>query len=334
MIPALRQEPRLDGNPKAFTPSAMIKSPRAQAAFTAKVAYWRDKLFLRVEVEDAKIVTGDILTVAFHLPGAGATARGYSYRFGPEGKRASDPETGAPAFAANRVQARVRTMPTGSITEVVLPARSLPRFPLKEAMKLELCITYEDRDEVAGPASEISNCKDGTMRDEALQLPDAFRNNLRLKPPPEVLALEGRERGWAGFAGLHYLAWISSDQPVTAEILASFFPEPLQDPLEARIAIPPRMRLPDGRTVLPVLLGQQPFADARCDPAKELRLAFYVVSGKTAHRALEWPASSCSLGRASSVQLDDDGSLSIGYSGGTTVTFVWSGDHFERTEIG
>jgi hypothetical protein len=32
--------------------------------------------------------------------------------------------------------------------------------------------------------------------------------------------------------------------------------------------------------------------------------------------------------------MDEEGSLTIGYSNGTTTNFAWSGDHFERTEIG
>jgi hypothetical protein len=337
-IPALPKRPKLDGNPKDFIPSTLIKSARdgnARSAFIGKVGYWDDTLYLRVDVQDANVIGGDILDISLHFPGAGTTARGYSYRFAPDGKRASDPETGAPAFASKRVQTSVRLTPGGSATEVAFPARSLPRFPFKHPMTLELCISYQDRDELAGPPTEISNCKDGAMREEVLQLPDAFRKRLRVKPALEVVALEGREHGWVGFAALHYLAWIHSDQPLTPEILASFFVERIEDPLQARIALPPRMRLPDGRPVLPVLTGQQPYAgDVRCDPAKELRLALYVVEGKTARRALDWPASSCSLGRASSVLLDEEGSLTIGYSGGATVNFVWSGDHFERTEIG
>ena len=49
---------------------------------------------------------------------------------------------------------------------------------------------------------------------------------------------------------------------------------------------------------------------------------------------LECPAATCALGRATSVVLDDDGSLTIGYSGGTIATYSWSTDHFERTEYG
>ena len=51
-------------------------------------------------------------------------------------------------------------------------------------------------------------------------------------------------------------------------------------------------------------------------------------------RALEWPASTCAVGRASSIELDEQGALTIGYSSGSTSGFTWSHDHFERTELG
>jgi len=95
------------------------------------------------------------------------------------------------------------------------------------------------------------------------------------------------------------------------------------------------MSLPDGRILLSILTGNDPFfAEGQCNPQSELRLGLYLVQGRTARRALEWPAASCALGRASSVVLEDDGVLTIGYSSGATATFAWSGDHFERTGIG
>jgi hypothetical protein len=34
------------------------------------------------------------------------------------------------------------------------------------------------------------------------------------------------------------------------------------------------------------------------------------------------------------VVLDGEGALTLGYASGATIDFIWSGDHFERTEIG
>jgi hypothetical protein len=83
------------------------------------------------------------------------------------------------------------------------------------------------------------------------------------------------------------------------------------------------------------LTGVDPFqAGETCDKTRQLRLTVYLLKGATAERVLEWPASSCALGRGTSVALDEDGALTVGYETGGMVTFIWSGDHFERTEIG
>jgi hypothetical protein len=87
--------------------------------------------------------------------------------------------------------------------------------------------------------------------------------------------------------------------------------------------------------VLAVLAGQDPFdADDVCTPDREVRLLLYRVRGKVAERVLEWPARSCALGRALSVSLDPSGELTLGYSSGATVRFIWSRDPVERTEYG
>lgn len=81
--------------------------------------------------------------------------------------------------------------------------------------------------------------------------------------------------------------------------------------------------------------GKNPYAVAgQCDSERELRLGLFLVNGKTAQRALEWPAATCALGRAQAVGLDEEGALIIRYSNGATINFAWSGDHFERTELG
>ncbi len=173
------------------------------------------------------------------------------------------------------------------------------------------------------------------MQGELLSLPDAFRRSLKIDPPADVVALEGREHGWVGYALLHYPIWITAERPLTPELLRTFFLEELREPARARLSIPPRMHLPDGRRIATILTGKDPFeTDGRCDPESELKIGLYILQGVTARRALEWPAASCSVGRASSVVLDEDGALSIGYETGATVNFIWSGDHFERTEIG
>jgi len=331
----------MDGVLTDLAPALTIKSSKApgengaSSSFSAKVGYRKDTLFLGVEVRDDRVVAGDLLTVTLFFANAQTTARGYSYRFAFDGKRAPDPESGPPSFANKLVQAAVRKNESGMIVEAAFPARALPRFPVKGPMVLELCLSYEDRDEVAGPVTTVTNCSGGAMVGEVLRLPDGFRNALKLRPPPDVIDLEGREHGWAGFALLDSPSWVFSDRELTPETLRSFFLEDVRDPIQYRISLPPRMSLPDGRILLSILTGSDPFAaEGPCKPQKELRIGLFLVQGRTAARALEWPAATCALGRASSVVLEEDGSLTIGYSSGSTASFAWSGDHFERTEIG
>jgi hypothetical protein len=338
VVPALAKPIALDGNLKKLTPSTEIKArgkSGSRSGFSARLAYWKDTLILGIDISDDHVLPGETLSVAMHFPGAGATARGYTYRFAPDGKRAPDSESGPPAFANNGVQATAHRVEHGWTLEAALPAKSFPRFPAKAPLSFELCVTYEDRDEVSGPTTAISNCEGGSMHGLVLSLPNAFRRGLKINPPDDVVALEGREHGWVGYALLHYPIWITADRPLTAELLRSFFLEELREPAQARIFVPPRMQLPDGRPIATVLTGRDPFdPDGRCNPESELRIGLYVLQGVTARRALEWPAASCALGQASSVILDEDGALSIGYESGTTANFIWSSDHFERTEIG
>ena len=101
------------------------------------------------------------------------------------------------------------------------------------------------------------------------------------------------------------------------------------------VNVPETLSLPDGRPVVSVLTGKNPYAvDGRCDADSELRMGLYLVTGTTALRVLEWPAATCALGRAASMELDEEGALTIGYSNGATMNFVWSGDHFGQTQLG
>ena len=94
------------------------------------------------------------------------------------------------------------------------------------------------------------------------------------------------------------------------------------------------MELNDNRPIFTVLTGQNPYVGDQCHSEDELRMAFYVIKDSTAARVLEWPAATCSLGRAMSFDLNNDGGLTIGYTNGSTAHFSWSNDHFERSELG
>ncbi len=337
-IPSLSKAVEIDGNVKRLTPAVELKAGgegQLHANFTARVAYWKDSLLVGVDISDANLLPGAILGVEMFFPAAGATARGYAYRFGIDGKRASDPNAGPPAFANKAIESKMRRTLRGWVVEASLPAKSFPRFPAKGELLFELCLSYEHRVQDGAPAAVVSNCEGGSMHGQVLALPDAFRRSLGIAPPSDAVALEGRERGWVGFNRVHQPIWMAADRLMTPELLRTFFLEGLQEPGQLRISVPSRMRLLDGRRLATFVRGRDPFAESgRCDPEDEMKMEIYVLDGRSARRALEWPAASCKVGRASSVVLEDDGVLSIGFASGATVNFVWSDDHFERTEIG
>ncbi|MHB8879561.1 MAG: hypothetical protein ACYC8T_38190, partial [Myxococcaceae bacterium] len=336
-VPTLGREPKLDGAFGEFAGALVLKADhdKATAAFTVKVGFRKDTLFFAVDATDDKVTAGDLLLVSLHFPDAGATARGYGYRFALDGKRTPDPEGGAPLFANALVRLAVKQGPKGLLFEAAFPPRSLPRFPARDPLVLDLCLTYEDRDEVAENPVTVSNCTGGTMAGGSLKLPDELRKGLKLKPPESVDGLEAREGAWLGYAALSYPRWIAADAPLTPESLISFATDMAVDPTAARIPLPANMSLPGGRAIWPVLSGKDPYAvEGECNAEEELRLGLFAVKGKFADRVLEWPAATCALGRAVSLAFNEEGSLTIGYSNGSSSTFAWSTDHFERTELG
>jgi hypothetical protein len=150
-----------------------------------------------------------------------------------------------------------------------------------------------------------------------------------------VQTVEGRQGGWVGYNGQVDPKWVLGDRPLNEQSLRVLVSDPPIDPAAVRVYVPPRMQLPDGKALLAVLTGQDPFGqDESCAPEREMRLAVFWVKGRVGERVLDWPAMSCSLGRALSVSLDEDGELSVGYSSGATVRFTWDRDHFERVEYG
>ncbi|MBU8894301.1 hypothetical protein DRW03_11790 [Corallococcus sp. H22C18031201] len=338
-VPTLKKAPRLEAGLKDFVPPLVIKpepAPGASANFTAKVGWRKDMLFVGVEATDDQLLAGDVLNLTLFFPGAGTTATGYTYRFAFDGKRASGSDSGTPRFAQDLVNAGVQRRGDTLMVMAAIPVRALPRFPARDPLVMELCLTFEDQDQVGSKAVPVSNCKGGTtMVGDALRLPDELRKNLKLKPPEAVTALESAAGGWLGWDLLSYPAWVQADEPLTPSTLKPLVAPGAVDPAKADLNVPETLSLPDGRPIILVVSGKNPYAVAgQCDSDDELRVALYVVTGKTALRALEWPVATCALGRASSVVLEDEGALTIGYSNGATMNFAWSGDHFERTELG
>ncbi|HEX5752375.1 MAG TPA: hypothetical protein VFZ09_39585 [Archangium sp.] len=337
-VPSLPRAPKLDGNLKDFPTTLTVKPPAsvdASASFTARAGWRKDTLFVGVEATDDQLQAADVLTLTLFFPDAGLTATGHVFRFAFDGKRASPPDSGTSRYAQQLVDVGVQHKDNALSLEVAIPARALPRFPAEEPLTLDLCLTYEDVDAAGSTPPAVSNCKGGGMVGEVLRLPDDFRKGLKLKPSKGVIGLEGQPDGWLGYGILHYPDWVEADEPLTPELLEVLVAPHTVDAASVGVNVPKTLLLPNGKTLLVVLSGESPYtANGTCDGDKELRLGLYLVKGKTAQRVLEWPAATCALGRATSVVLDEEGALSIGYSNGPTINFAWSGDHFERTELG
>jgi hypothetical protein len=327
-IPQLAREPKPDGQLKDFPATLTLKptaAANAGASFTGRVGWRKDTLYVGVEATGDQVQTGDELTLSLFFPDGGPAATGHVFHLASDGKSDAAAESGTSEAARKLVNAGVQHKGDTLSFELAIPARAFPRFPAEEPLVLDLCLTYRG----------ASNCKDGGMVGEALKLPDEFRKGLKLKPPAGVLAFQGQKGAWLGYGVLHYPTWVEADARLTPGLLKSLVTQNAAEANGADVNVPETLSLPDGRPLVTVLSGESPYtSDGKCDSDKELRLGLYLVKGKTAQRVLEWPAATCALGRATSMMLDEEGALSIGYSNGPIINFAWSGDHFERTELG
>jgi len=338
-VPALAKAPKLDGALKDFGPALVLRAPTASASagFNTRVAWRKDTLYVGVEATDDQLVARDLFTLTLFFPSAGPTAIGNTFRFAFDGKRPSPPESGTSTFAQEQVEVGVQRKDKALNLEIAIPVTAFPRFPAVEPLIFDLCVTFEDQDAVGEKPTPLSNCKDGGMLGEALKLPDEFRKNLKLKPVEEVTSLEAVRGGWVGWGLLHYPAWVEAAKPLTSESLRAMVATDGVEPEKVNVNVPETLLLNGKQTLITVVSGKDPYAvEGKCDGDVELRLGLYLLQGKgrTAQRTLEWPAATCALGRALSVNLEEDGALSIGYSNGAIINFAWSGDHFERTELG
>jgi len=336
-VPVLKGAPKLDGNWSDWRGALELPPVSGTSSMLrARVGVVGTSLFVGVDVEDDTVGPGDLLDVALFFPGSGAASRGFVYRMGFDGVRMFDEETAAPAFAQHLMRAEVQRRPRGVMIEAMFPARALPSFPAKGPLGLELCLTYQDKDDVGAPPKLVQSCSGGSMEKASLQLPDSVRSSLKIKSPPNVLALEGRPGGWIGFGSRHEIVWVRADEPLTENSLGLLVADSPLAPESIGMAPPHLVLVPAGRKpIFSVLSGKDPQpGDAPCDQTKEVRLSLFLVEGRTALQVLECPAVTCTLGRATSVVLEEDGSLSVGYSSGLIATYSWSTDHFERTQYG
>ncbi len=336
-VAELARRPRVDGELKDWvgaTPWLSRAATGHSPGLTARAGAFGDTLYLGIEVTDDHLEASPVLTVGLHAPEAGVAAPGRIFYFGPDGTHPSTPEE-APAYAQAALEAAVLRTPRGLGVEVALPLLSLPRLPAHGPLLLEVCLAYGATDTEGASAPRLSACAPGAPAPVRLELPESMLSSLRQHAPPEVVALEARPGGWVGFGERVEPRWIFADKPLTLPSLRALVSESSLDPSALRLYIPDRMTLPDGGAVLAVLTGLDPFeAEDACSPDREVRFLLYRVKGRIAERVLDWPARSCALGRALSVSLDPSGELTVGYSSGATQRFIWSRDHFERTEYG
>ncbi len=339
-LPTLAKEPKLDGTPKDLPGALEFKLPESAEGSSAKLtklkaAFRKDTLYVAVNVDDDKYVAGDHLDLTFFFPESGTTSRGVVYRFTNEGLQPAPAEIGAPPYAQSLVKSAVAATPTGYTVEVALPARALPRFQAFKQLGLSICADYSDVDVAGGEASKVTTCSMNEMVGGPTRIPDELRKNLKLTPSANVEGIEAREHGWLGYSKLHYPTWAEGDEQLTPQSLGELVAgEGALDPKSVSLPLPDKLFLPDNRPLFMVLTGKNPFVKEKCLEDNELRLAMYVVKDKTANRVLEWPAANCKLGRAMRFELSPEGDLQIGYTNGSTQHFVWTADHFERSELG
>jgi len=334
-VAELPRRPHVDGDLRDLVGATQVltRAPAGPAdGLSVRAAVFGDTLYLGLEVTGDSPEAPLVLSLGLHSPEAGVAAPGHLFHLGPDGKRPSTAEE-APASAQAALEATVVRTPRGWAIEAALPPLSLPRLPAHGPLQLELTVS-EGTPDAAPATSRPASCPPAGPA-VRLELPESLLSGVRARVPPPVVGLEARPGGWVGFGERVEPRWILADKPLTLPSLRALVSDSSLDPAALRLYIPDRMTLPDGGAVLGVLTGLDPFdAEDACSPDREVRFLLYRVKGRLAERVLDWPARSCALGRALSVSLDPSGELTVGYSSGATVRFIWSHDHFERTEYG
>jgi hypothetical protein len=217
---------------------------------------------------------------------------------------------------------RVRRTMEGDSATLWIPRDALPPFPARGPLDVDACLSFAPPD---GPTTH--HCA-------ALRLPSVVRRGAPVAPKA-VSGWQTQGNAWLGTNTRGDPLWVKAPTALSPSSLTRLVTSEPVSPETFGLFIPKNMTAPGRkRPMLPVVSGKDPFVGGRCDPDRELRLSLWVVEGAVALEVLDWPVATCPLGRASSVVLEDDGGLTIGYSGGTTATFTWTGDRFERTELG
>ena len=317
--------------PIANQPVPVVRSSSTSSGLTFNSAPWvgravtqKDALTLTFELPAQKSTDSLQFTFSLHFSGGGTTAAGYVYRIGVEDGRLA--MVGAPSFVAKWIGIQSSLSASGRTYKLTLPIKALPPFPSQGPWVMDVCAAW------AG----VSNCEGGTMRQGSLQFSEDFRRALKFSPLPGTERIERREEAWVAVDALHFPVSIESEKTIEPNHLARLATEAPVNLETLKMALPSERRLPNGWLLVPVFSGSDPYSvEGKCSANLELRIALYSLKGRVARRVLEWPVAACSLGTATSVELEADAqTLSIGYSSGAIIHFVWSNDHFERTDLG
>jgi hypothetical protein len=286
-VPELARSPKVDGVLGDFRrglPLTAKPLEGASAQLTGRLGAFRDTLYVALEVQDEAITDRDRVTLALHFPEAGVTAGGAVFRFGPGGKLDPRPEDGVSPGTLALVDAAVHRTKKGMSLEVALPARALPRFPARDALVLELCLSYDDADDAGPAAKEISTCVTGAPPPEVQALPSGFRQGLRPRPPPEGQSVEGRPGGWVGYHG-QVDPGVLGDRPLNEQSLRVLVAEAPSIPRQCgSCTVPDAASGRQGAAGGPHRTG--PFGvDESCAPEREMRLAVFWVKGRVGERS-------------------------------------------------
>lgn len=325
--PQLGKAPVVDGVLSEWAGADLKVAKAAAPKLSLKAGFKKDVLYVAGTAPGAPL-EGTTFTVSLFFPTAGTTARGVRYLVTAQGVGGSEED--ALPWARALVSAKAAGDEKATRFELSVPAKALPRFPARGQLGLQLCVTLDTKGQ-----EPWSSCTAGEMEGGTLKLPDELRKQLGLTPPSDVEGVEPRPHGWVGYAVLHYPTWVLADADLSPESLAELIaPGASVEPKSVALPIPRSLALEDGRPVFTVLTGKNPYVGDDCVALNELRMAMYVVKANQGARVLEWPAATCQLGRAMRFELTPEGQLIIGYTNGSTARFTFTGDHFERAELG
>jgi hypothetical protein len=330
-VPTLAGPVTVDGQLRDLEKGLRLAPSSGEPAPEVRLGMRGTVLHVGATMKDDAFTPGDLLSVTLQFPSAGVTAPGYVFTFASDGER---PEESTPLAVRKKVKSKVVTRGDTTTVELAVPADALPRLPAKGPLLLSLCAEYRDLDAVGGEAQTRSTCSGGSSA--GLKLPNSIRAPLLKDVPLDIDGLEPRPGGGVvGFSDQRAPSWLRSQAALTDQRVAELAADKPLEATQLRLFIASGLRGPGNEPFTAVLFGEDPFtAETGCNDEKEVRLAVYARSGKTARRVLEFPVRSCKQGRGTSVTLEGPDTLVIAYDSGATVRFVWAKDHFERSELG